>query len=375
MPPRLSRRRMLAGLPLFAASCKLPRRARRRAAARRKGPIAISSGNGARAVQRAVELMRKGMRPVDAAVAGVNLVEDDPRDPSVGYGGLPNADGVVELDSCVMDGPAHTAGAVAALRNIKNPSRVALKVMRRTDHVLLVGEGALRFAKMHGFTETNLLTEYARKRWLRWRERLSPDDDWVEEGGNAPAPGRERVPRRAEPERRHAGDGEHFDGEERPTGTIHLSALDAEGRLGACTSTSGLAFKIPGRVGDSPLIGCGLYLDNDVGSAGSTGRGEAVITTNGSRTVVEAMRRGLSPTDACLEACRYIAHTTRIARLLDEEGRPNFQVYFYALAADGRHGAAALRPGRYLVFDDDGLHRLDVAHLYERPPRRAKQKK
>ncbi len=367
MPGRRTSRRVFlggtAGLWVGGMVAASPLRKRFHVLARRRvGPIAVASSNGIRAVEKAVALMAKGVRPVDAAVSGVNIVEDDPRDMSVGYGGLPNADGVVELDSCVMDGPTHLAGAVAALRRIKNPSRVALKVMRRTDHVLLVGEGALRFARMHGFEEEELLTEGSRKRWLRWKEGLSTRDDWLSPGENA-LPGEGgggggEAPSRSTPRK------EEEEEEKRPTGTIHLSARDAAGRLGACTTTSGLAFKIPGRVGDSPLIGCGLYLDRDVGSAGSTGRGEAVIATGGSRTVVEAMRRGLEPTDACLEACKYIARTTRVARLLDGKGRPNFQVFFYAISAKGRHGAASLRPGAYVVCDEDGPRRMDSAALF-----------
>ena len=312
--------------------------------------VAISSKNGLKAVERAYQAMTKGTRPVDAAVHGVEVVEADPNDMSVGYGGLPNAEGIVELDSCVMDGPTQLAGAVGALRGIMHPAQVALKVMRRTDHVLLVGEGALRFAKMHGFTEENLLTDRARKRWLRWREGLSRRDDWVEPGENELGDSADKQKGKETP---------------RPTGTIHLSALDAKGRLGACTTTSGLAFKIPGRVGDSPLIGCGLYVDNDIGSAGSTGRGEAVILTNGSSSVVEQMRQGKSPTDACLEVLKRIVHFTRIPRLLDSKGRPNFQVNFYAVNKKGEFGAAALYPARYAVCTQEGARILDQASLYQ----------
>ncbi len=315
-------------------------------------PIAISSGNGMKAVELALAQMQAGVRPVDAAVAGVNLVENDPHDMSVGYGGRPNADGIVELDSCVMDGPTHLAGAVASLRNIKNPSLVALKVMRRTDHVLLVGEGALRFARLHGFKEENILTEEARKAWLRWRERLSTKDDWVPRKDNELPP--------------KNGKQHDEDEEEREHGTIHLSALNSAGTLGAVTTTSGLAYKIPGRVGDSPLIGCGMWLDNDIGSAGSTGRGEAVILSNGSAQIVEQMRQGKSPTDACLELCKRIAHYTRISRLLTEDGKPAFQVNFYAINKKGEWGAASLYPSRCSLATEDGIERKDMAALYER---------
>jgi N4-(beta-N-acetylglucosaminyl)-L-asparaginase len=321
---------------------------------KRAGPVAVASGNGSRAVEVAVAKMTGGSLPVDAAVAGVNLVEDDPNDTSVGYGGLPNADGVVELDSCVMDGPTHLAGAVAALRNIKNPSQVALKVMRRTDHVLLVGEGALRFARAHGFKEEDLLTERARKRWLRWQERLSEHDDWIEPGGNA-LPKKKAAGAKPDKDRK----------EERDPGTIHLSALEASGRLGACTTTSGLSFKIPGRVGDSPLIGCGLYVDNDIGSAGATGRGEAAILANGSHGVVENMRRGMGPEEACLEVLRRVDHYTRIQRLLDDKGRPAFQLTFYAVNKNGDYGAASIYPSRFVVCTGDGARKKRTRPLYE----------
>jgi N4-(beta-N-acetylglucosaminyl)-L-asparaginase len=315
--------------------------------------VAIASGNGMEAVKLAFEKMVAGTRPVDAAVEGVNLVENDPNDTSVGYGGLPNAEGVVELDSCVMDGPTHLAGAVGALQNIKNPSKVALQVMRRTDHVLLVGRGALEFAKAHGFQEENLLTERARRTWLAWRERLSKGDDWVEAGENELTEEVEGAPKKSGGPTK------------RSPVTIHLSALDAKGRLGACTTTSGLAFKIPGRVGDSPLIGCGLYLDNDVGSAGSTGRGEAAILANGSSQVVEQMRRGVAPADACLEILKRVAHLTRIARLRNDKGRPNFNLALYALNINGDYGAASLYPTRFTVCTDEGAVRQDTTPLYE----------
>ncbi len=362
-------------------------------------PCAIASGNGKLAVEKAFALMTGGTRPVDAAVAGVNIVENNPSDMSVGYGGLPNADGIVELDSCLMDGPTHLAGAVAALRNIKNPSKVALAVMRRTDHVLLVGEGALRFARAHGFREENLLTEKARRAWLRWREKLSATDDWVEMGENdLPIKGKETGREKTgikeagnkeagnkEAGNKEAGNkeaGNKKDGDkrpkdkeefpwdeeegERPTGTIHLSAINSDGDMGACTTTSGLAWKIPGRVGDSPLIGCGLYTDNDYGSAGSTGRGEAAILSNGAHTAVEMMRQGKAPQDACLEVIRRIAHYTRIPRLLTADGRPNFGIKFYAINKNGEHGSASMYPSRYVVCTPEGTLRPDCAYLYDK---------
>ncbi len=314
------------------------------------GAIAVSSENGLRAVELAVRNMNEGMRPVDAAVAGVNINELDPEDITVGYGGLPNEEGVVELDSSVMDGIEHKAGAVASLRGIKTPSKVALLVMRRSDHCLLVGEGALRFAVAHGFEPENLLTEKSRKLWLYWKETLSETDDWL-----PPTP--EEI--KNDPVLR-----------ERPTGTVHVGARNGSGDFGACTSTSGLAFKVPGRVGDSPLIGDGLYVDNDVGSAGSTGRGEAVILSCGSFAIVERMRASLSPVDACLDVLKRVAQHCRKNGLADSKGRPTFQLSFYAIAKDGRYGAASLWSGQTLAVADNAGPRVEkCAYLFERDSR------
>ncbi len=291
--------------------------------------LAVSSGNGIPAVDKAMELMRQGEDTLDAAIAGVNIVEDDPNDMSVGYGGLPNERGVVQLDSCCMHGPTFRAGAVASLENIKNPSRVAKVVMERTDHVLMVGPGALEFARMHGFKEENLLTEAARQRWLRWKESLSKDDDYLEPG-------------------------EGFPKEPRPTGTITCLALNDKGDISGTTTTSGLAWKIPGRVGDSPIIGAGLYVDNEVGAAGSTGRGEACILIGGSRTVVENMRHGMSPQEAVMDVLERVCKKTVDQRLLSEPGKPNFQLQFYAISKDGRHAGGSILPGsRYAVHDGE----------------------
>jgi N4-(beta-N-acetylglucosaminyl)-L-asparaginase len=335
----ISRRSLLkASAPAVAAA---PFFVPRRRAGRR--PAAVSSANGLVSVEIAVRKMLEGIPPVDAAVLGVEPVENDPDDTTVGYGGLPNAEGVVELDSCVMDGRSGLAGAVACLRNIKNPAQVALQVMRRTDHVLMVGEGALRFARMHGFTEENLLTEKARKAWVAWRERLSDRDDWVDPEEN----------------------GEFGKDFVRTTGTIHVGCVDANGDIGGCTTTSGLAFKIPGRVGDSPLIGCGNYVDNEVGVAGSTGRGEAVIVTNGGHRVVGYMADGMSPTDACLAALRDVVRYTKVPRLLREDGKPDFQVKFYAISKAGEIGAAGMYPTQYARATEAGAELADAAALFE----------
>lgn len=306
-------------------------------------PVSISSGNGLRATQRAMELLRQGADTLEAAISGVNIVEEDPEDTSVGYGGLPNEDGVVELDSCVMHGPSWNAGAVAALRKIKTPSRVAQLVMTRTDHVLLVGRGALRFARAHGFKPVNLLTDKSRRAWLAWKESLSERDDRL-----TPAEARESL-------------------EARPTGTISCLTRNENGDLSGVTTTSGLAFKVPGRVGDSPIIGAGLYVDNDVGAAGATGRGEAVILAGGSRIVVENMRHGMEPAAAVLDVLRRIARQTVDPRLRDQKGRPNFNVTFYALRKDGAHASGALWKGKkYAVHDGETNQLRDAVYLFER---------
>jgi N4-(beta-N-acetylglucosaminyl)-L-asparaginase len=336
-------------------------------------PVVVSSANGLRATAKAMEMIRAGSDTLDAVIAGVNIVEDDPKDQSVGYGGLPNEEGVVELDSSVMHGPTHRAGAVASLRNIKNPSQVAKVVLERTDHLLLVGEGALRFALAHGFKPVDLLTEESRAIWLKWKETMSDKDSWGP--GLATPDGqpqsliyngdwdRNEVLARAREFIAHP-----------PTGTINCIAVNERGDISGVTTTSGLAWKIPGRVGDSPLIGCGLFVDNEVGAAGSTGRGEECIKINGAHTVVEMMRRGASPTDAALEACKRVAanYNNNRAKL------SKFQINFYALNKRGEFGAASLwgynlsskgerHRARFAVHDgkENKLH--DTAYVYEVP--------
>lgn len=308
--------------------------------------VVISSANGERAVRKATELLQRGADPLDAVIGGVNIIEDDPDDITVGYGGLPNEEGVVELDSCVMHGPTHNAGAVAAIQNIKNPSRVAKLVMERTDHVLLVGEGALRFAKAHGFKEENLLTEKSRKIWLYWKETLNKDDDWF--------PPELKDTNEEVQKYFHLG------------GTINCCAVNTDGNLAGVTTTSGLSFKIPGRVGDSPIIGAGLYVDNEVGAAGSTGRGEANLKNLTSFMVVEFMRNGKSPQEACLAACQRIVDHTKLPVLLKEDGRPNFNVKFYAISRNGDYGSAAIRSGGYFwISDAKGARLEDMAYLFK----------
>lgn len=317
-------------------------------------PVVISSANGLKATAKAMEMIQQGSDALDAIIAGVNIVEDDPKDNSVGYGGLPNEDGVVELDASVMHGPTGRGGAVASIRNIKNPSKVAKLVMERTDHVLIVGEGALRFAKAHGFKEEDLLTDESRALWLRWKENMSTKDDWLP------------------PHDIESKDiGEGIKSALRNHGTINCNAIDLKGNISGCTTTSGLAWKIPGRVGDSPILGAGLYVDNEVGAAGSTGRGEANLLACSSVMIVEWMRQGKSPEQACLMACERIAKQTKMKRLLDENGRPKFDVNFYAINKRGEYGGASIwSGGRYAINTGEKESRLqECAYLFKRERR------
>ncbi len=309
----------------------------------------IASGNGQEATRLAYERILDGEDTLDAVIAGVNLVEDDPEDVTVGIGGLPNEDGVVELDAAVMHGPTHRSGAVASLQNIKNPSRVAKLVLEQTDHCLLVGEGALQFARTMGFREENLLTEKARQIWLYWKQTLSNSDDWL-------TPPVDDLPE----------DVIRFFGLERPTGTIHCAAINAHGEMSCVTTTSGLAYKIPGRVGDSPIIGAGLYVDNEIGSCGSTGRGEANIQNLCSYAGVELMRNGMGPGEAGLEVLRRVVHKTTEPHLIREDGRPNFGLKFYLMTSDGEYaGVSMWGPTQFAVTDEEGTRLEDCQYLYQ----------
>ncbi len=258
------------------------------------------------------EKLQKNESLLDALEVSANVTELDPDDMSVGYGGLPNEDGVVQLDASIMYGPTHNCGSVAGIEGIKTPSSVARLVMERTNHIHLVGEGALRFAKAHGFKEEDLLTDKARRMWLRWKENLSDKDD--------------RLP----PE-----DGDY--GLDRPTGTINVLGIDQEGNIAGITTTSGLFGKIPGRIGDSPIIGAGLYVDNEVGAAGATGLGEEVIRTCGSFYVVERMREGMSPQEACEAICK------RIIDINGGEKNVDFNDKFVAVNKSGEVGVAQIQ--------------------------------
>lgn len=322
-----------------------------------RGPCVIASGNGIGCVGTAYRTMRSGTAPVEAAVAGVAVVEDDPGDVSVGYGGLPNASGEVECDAAVMDAQTHAVGAVGAIRNIRHAGALALAVMRHCDHSLLVGEGALAFARTHGFPEEDLVTESSRAAWQRWIEAGSPSHQTTGPLSD---------------EDRWENLDTHGDRPDFPTttGTVHCSVLDTEGRLGSCTSTSGLSYKLPGRVGDSPIIGAGLYADRGVGAAGATGRGESAMDNCAAYAVVCGLGRGLDPADACLEVLRCMVARTRQPRLLDASKRPGFNVTLYALRADGAFGSAAIWSGyRFAVCDESGPRVVASRFLYERPPR------
>ena len=313
-------------------------------------------------------MLRAEEDTLDAAIAGVNIVELDPEDTSVGYGGLPNEVGVVELDACVMHGPTARAGSVAALRGIKTPSKVAQLVLERTDHVMMVGAGALRFARAHGFKEEELLTERARLAWLTWKE--SRGGNWGP-GLDTPEPDGDQALLRRFP----GTDADRLAWAREvaanpPTGTITCLTLNRRGEMSGVTTTSGLPWKIPGRVGDSPIIGAGLYVDQQVGAAGSTGRGEENIRVCGAHTVVENMRRGLGPEHACLDALRRVSRNYG-----DRQDKLGFvELQFYALNKDGEFGAASLwshmvrKPGRresFVVADGSGSRHVEAAYLYE----------
>ena len=339
--------------------------------------IVISSSNGLRACAKAMEMLKSGADTLDAVVAGVNINELDPEDTSVGYGGLPNEEGVVELDASLMHGPTRRAGSVASLRNIKTPSKVAKLVMEQTDHVMLVGEGALRFAKAWGFKEEELLTEKSRLAWMVWRQARKDGNGHNNWSDGLDAPPKSKTPAKTDPisqlKRRFPNETEELltwawdMTVNPPTGTINCLALNEKGEMSGVTTTSGLAWKIPGRVGDSPIIGAGVYVDQEVGGAGSTGRGEENIRVAGAHTIVENMRHGMHPRDACLDALK------RVARNYDndKERLGKFDINFYALRKDGAYGSATLwkgrRRGSVFSVNDGGESRHEpCAFLLER---------
>ncbi|MFI5180164.1 MAG: N(4)-(beta-N-acetylglucosaminyl)-L-asparaginase [Thermoanaerobaculia bacterium] len=320
------------------------------------GYVLVTSANGFEAAKAARQALIQGYDPLDAAIVGVNIPELDPNDMTVGYGGIPNEEGVVQLDACVMDGRTMRAGAVGALEGVKTPSKVAKLVMERTDRVFLVGAGARKFATAHGFPIEDLLTEKTRKIWLYWKERLSDSDDWIESAAEAEDPAIKEFIKK------------YGNADFRPQGTIHMSVCSAKGDFAGVTSTSGLFFKIPGRVGDSAVAGAGVYSENGVGSCGSTGRGEAVLVTCGSHTVVEFLRQGKSPEEACLLALKRISEKTHLVpRHRDAQGRPKFDVAFYCIDDKGRTASARIwSGGKHVVADSEGVRIVESAWLYKK---------
>ncbi len=339
-------------------------------------PVVISAANGYRSknsagktgIEVAYQMVSGGADPLDAVVAGVSVVELDPTDQSVGLGGLPNEEGVVELDASCMHGPTKRAGAVGAIQDIATPAAVAKAVMDYTDHIFLVGEGARRFAIEMGFKPQNLLTEQSRQDWMRWTANLNPDDNWLDVGPRMKPPEKPNYDTRKPDEEVEPGLHVYYDarGVKHTYGTINMNAVTASGDIASVTTTSGLSWKIPGRVGDSPIIGAGQYCDNEVGAAGSTGRGEANIKVCGAFLAVELMRQGKSPQQALIEVMqRVIAMTEK--RLLDENGRPYFQLQYYAVNKKGEYaGASAYEGSSFAVCDARGPRLESCAFLYSR---------
>jgi len=346
-----------------------------------KRPIMVCSHNGGNYLDDAFAFLKNGGDTLDAAIRVVKGPEDDPNDDSVGLGGLPNEEGVVELDACCMHGPTRRAGSVGGVRNIRNVALVAKAVMEHTGHVMLVGEGAERFAVAMGFPRENLLTERSRKIWLLWKEYHSSDDWWgpglADPHWKAPpatspqsAPHselwEERIKRLEaqaarlgiEPEFRMAAIRRVM---VPPTGTVHCSALNEKGEMSGCTSTSGLAFKLPGRCGDSPIIGAGCYTDQDVGSAGATGSGEENIKVAGAHTIVENMRHGMSPVEAGMDALKRIARNYN-----NDMSKLNFiDMTYYILRKDGAYAGVSLWEGyseseKHSIAVQDGTRRLET---------------
>jgi N4-(beta-N-acetylglucosaminyl)-L-asparaginase len=322
-------------------------------------PLVIASTNGNQfknggemtAVQKAFTMIVQGSDVLDAVIAGVNIVELDPLDDSVGYGGQPNADGVVQLDACCMHGPTKRAGGVAALEGVRTPSLVAKAVMENTDHHLLVGKGAQDFARNMGFKiEDDLNTDNSRRKWLEWKRKIDPEHYLDPK-------------KRAEAERRAALEmlAEGRIREENLHGTINCNGISSKGEISSVTTTSGLSWKMPGRVGDSPILGAGLYVDGEVGAVGSTGRGEANLYGLCSFLIVEEMRRGRHPKDAGTEALKRIKANTYERRLLKRDGNPNFYVRFYILNARGEYAGVAMyelgdngKKAMFAICDENG---------------------
>jgi N4-(beta-N-acetylglucosaminyl)-L-asparaginase len=330
----------------------------------------FKNGGTENAVTRAFRLITEGQDVLDALIAGVNIPELDPLETGIGYGALPNANGVVQLDASCMHGPKKRAGAVACIEGVRTPSLVAKAVMENTDHHLLVGEGATAFARAMGFkVEDDLNTEHSRRLWLEWKRRVDPAHYLDPKGeGRKPAPKHEKDPGY------EAGLSMVRDGLIREGsfwGTINCDAIGPNGDICGVTTTSGLAWKIPGRTGDSPILGAGLYVDNEIGAAGSTGRGEANLYNLCSFLIVESMRRGMSPKDAGMEALKRIKANTIEKRLLNSKGNPNFNIRFFALNKRGDYaGVAMYRAGemKFAVCTENGAQALELEPLLTGAP-------
>lgn len=370
MTETISRRNFIAAGTLAGLAAAAPTemlRAAPNVIAGRAKPVVISASNGytrknggdANCVETAFRRIVAGDDVLDSLIDGVNIVELDPDETSVGYGGLPNADGVVQLDSCVMHGPKKRAGGVAALEGVRTASNVARAVMELTDHHLLVGEGAQRFARNVGFSiEDDLNTETSRKLWLEWKRRVDPghypnEADRIAAGMRA---AQDMV-------REGLIEAEGF------YGTINCNGINAAGDVCGVTTTSGLAWKIPGRVGDSPILGAGLYVDNEVGAAGSTGRGEANLYALNSFFIVEEMRRGRHPKDAAIEALKRVKANTIEKRLINDRGLPNFDLRFYVLNKLGEYAGVAMYAGderaHFAVCTENGAEHPQLEPLLE----------
>ena len=372
MSRRITRRQFVATGAAAAGLAATQRTVFGQAPAMRTGgvkPVVVGSSNGNRyknggpitGVEVAFRKITAGEDVLDACIAGVNLCELDPEDSGVGYGGLPNANGVVQLDSCCMHGPLKRAGGVAALEGVRTPSLGARDVAHTTDHHLLVGRGAQDFARSMGYTvEDDLNTERSRQRWLEWKRRTDPDH-YLDPKRTGAARDRalEDAGWRAALSMVRDGliDAEHF------WGTINMDGLNAKGEICGVTTTSGLAWKIPGRAGDSPILGAGLYVDGAIGAAGSTGRGEANLYNLSSFLIVENMRRGMHPKDAGLDALRRVKANTVEKRLLTASGNPSFGLSFYILNAKGEYAGVSMYEATYAVCTENGPQTLKTEPL------------
>lgn len=362
---------LLAGAAAsVAAAVPTPARAAPEVLLRRSvRPVVIADSSGyfyrnggpMNAVEKAFAGIVSGKDVLDSLIEGVNIPELDPEETGIGYGGLPNAKGVVQLDASCMHGPRRRAGAVAAIEGIRTPSLVAKAVMEYTDHHLLVGEGAQDFARQLGFIiEEDLNTPKSRQLWLEWKRRVDPEH-WLD-------------PAKREAAAVRAGLSMVRDGlipEHSFWGTINCDGINANGDLCGVTTTSGLAWKIPGRTGDSPILGAGLYVDNEVGAAGSTGRGEANLYNLSSFLIVENMRRGMAPKDAAMDALRRVRSNTVEKRLLNDRGLPNFNLRFFALNKRGEFAGVAMyasEEGVYAVCTENGSETRSLEGLLDGSP-------